>query len=64
MTRPEKRRTIFTITRSFRTTDTLSEQIDALADKARKHPADLMRDAVAQFVKFRIENPDRLEVTP
>lgn len=58
------RRSIYTVTRSFRATDTLSEQIDALADRARRHPSDLIREAVAQSVKLYAEHPERLEVTP
>lgn len=55
---------IWTITRSFRATDTLSEMIDELAVRARKHPGDIIKDAVIRYVKYYQENPEKLEVTP
>ena len=62
--KPTTRRTIYSCTKSFRSTATLAEQIEALANKARKHPSDVMRDAVVSYVKFYAANPSELEVTP
>jgi len=59
-----RRRTIYSVTRSFRVTDTISEGIDDLADVARKHPSELIRDAVTRFVIFYKKHPDQLSVTP
>jgi predicted transcriptional regulator len=64
MPQPRRHRSIFTITRSFRVTDTFSEEINALADRARKHPSNVIRDAVVKYIRFYDQNPDALDVTP
>lgn len=55
---------IWTVTRSFRATSTLSDKIDELAEKARVHPGDFMKHAIIDRVKFYQKNPEKLEVTP
>jgi hypothetical protein len=55
---------IWTVTRSFRATDTLSAMIDELAARARLHPAEFIKHAVIERVRFYQNNPDKLEVTP
>jgi hypothetical protein len=55
---------IWTVTRSFRTTDTLSAKIDELAAKARMHPGEFIKHAVIERVRFYQSHPEKLEVTP
>jgi hypothetical protein len=55
---------IWTVTRSFRATDTLSAMIDELAARARMHPGDFIKNAVIERVTFYQKYPDKLEVTP
>ena len=59
-----QKKNIWTITRSFRATDTLSHSINQLAEKARKHPGDIMKEAVIRYVKYYQQHPEKLDVTP
>ena len=54
---------ILAATRCVRVSVHLSQQIDALADKANKHPSNLIRDAIVRYVKFYQLHPEKLDVT-
>ena len=58
------RRLILAATRCVRVSAHLSQQIDALADKANKHPSNLIRDAIVRYVKYYQLHPEKLDVTP
>jgi len=51
---------IYTQTRNFRVTSALNEQIRALADKAHLQDSTIIRDAVAAYVTFYRDNPEKL----
>lgn len=51
---------IHTVSRTFRLTPTLEESLLALARSIPRHPSDLIRDAVAQYVNFYKANPKEL----
>ncbi len=46
--------------RTFRLPNTLDAEIVELARAIPRHPSDLIRDAVAQYVRFYRNNPDEL----
>lgn len=54
---------IWTVTRSFRATDTLSEIINDLSAKARIHPGEFIKNAVIERVHYYQRYPEKLERT-
>ena len=46
--------------RTFRLPNTLDAEIVELAKAVPRHPSDLIRDAVSQYVRFYRDNPNEL----
>jgi predicted transcriptional regulator len=54
------KRTVYQTSKTFRCTNTLVEGINDLANRAQRHPSDLIRQAVGQYVTYYREHPDEL----
>jgi predicted transcriptional regulator len=53
------KRTIFNVTRTFRCPNTLSAELDFIADDSDRYTSAVIREAISQYVHLYRENPDQ-----